>query len=229
MFKELSSGEMSMNVNENLQEHTRKGTTTVGIKCTDGIVLAADKRVTLGGRIVANKEFNKVFPISENIAVTMAGVVSDAQLITKLIKAEIRLKNFRTGSEPSTEETVNLLATIVYQNIRRLSPIMGITGFLVGGVDDDGFHLHDVGVDGSVVERSDYVTDGSGFMMAFGVLDTLYRKDMKVSEGVKIAIKAINAAMQRDTATGEGIDVYTITSQGVKKVFSEKLDTNIKA
>ena len=216
-----------MTVNEELKEHTKKGTTTVGIMCTDGIVLAADKRATLGGRIISNKTVEKVFPISENIAVTMAGVVSDAQLITKLIKAELRLKKVRTGKELTLRETSSLLGTIVYQNVRRLSPIMGITGFLMGGVDKDGFHLYDIGIDGSVLEHKDYVTDGSGFMMAFGVMDTLYKKDFKVNEGVKLAVKAVNAAMQRDAATGEGIDVYTITKQGVKKVFAETLNTNI--
>ena len=104
---------------------------------------------------------------------------------------------------------------------------MGITGFLMGGVDKEGLHLYDIGVDGSVLEHKDYVTDGSGFMMAFGVMDTLYKKDFKVNDGVKLAVKAVNAAMQRDAATGEGIDVYTITKQGVKKVFAEKLNTTI--
>ena len=216
-----------MSVNEDLKKHIKKGTTTVGIKCSDGIVLAADKRATLGGRIVSNKTVDKVFPISENIAVTMAGVVSDAQLITKLIKAELRLKKYRTGKDSSVRETSSLLGSIVYQNIRRMSPIMGITGFLMGGADEEGCHLYDIGVDGSVLEHDDYVTDGSGFMMAFGVLDTLYKKDIKVVDGVKLAVKAINAAMQRDTATGEGIDAYTITKQGVKKVFSGKLNTTI--
>ena len=216
-----------MSVNDDLKEYIKKGTTTVGIKCSDGIVLAADKRATLGGRIISNKTVDKVFPISSNIAVTMAGVVSDAQLITKLIKAELRLKKYRTGKDSNVRETSSLLGSIVYQNIRRMSPIMGITGFLLGGADKEGFHLYDIGVDGSVLEHEDYVTDGSGFMMAFGVLDTLYKKDIKVNDAVKLAVKAINAAMQRDTATGEGIDVYAITKQGVKKVFAERLNTTI--
>ncbi len=218
-----------MSDSNNLSDHVRKGTTTVGIRCTDGIVLAADKRATLGGRIVADKDVDKVYAISDTMAVTMAGVVSDAQLITKLIKAEIRLKKVRTGKEPGVEETANLLSSIVYQNVRRMSPIMGITGFLLAGADTKGFHLYDIGVDGSLMKRKDYVADGSGFMMAYGVLDTLAKKDMKVAEGIKLAIKAVNAAMQRDAATGEGIDVYTITNQGVKKVFAEKLNTTITA
>lgn len=214
-------------MSEDLKQYVKKGTTTIGIKCSDGVILAADKRATLGGHIIANKAVQKVFPICDNIAVTIAGTVSDAQLVIKLIKAEIRLKKIRTSREPTVKETANLLGTIVYQNIRKFSPIMAITGFLIGGADNDGVHLYDVGVDGSVFKHEDYVTDGSGFMMAFGVLDTLYKKDIKINDGIKLAVKAINAAMQRDAASGEGIDVYSITRQGVKKALTKKIDTTI--
>jgi len=211
-----------------LKNAVKKGTTTLGICCVDGVILAADKRVTLGGQIVSNKNFEKVFQISENIAITIAGTVSDAQLITKLIRAELNLRKVRTSKDATVKETANLLGVIVYQNIRKMSPILGITGFLVAGFDYEGYHLYEIGVDGSVTKRNNYTTDGSGFMMAFGVMDTFYNKNIKINEGVKLAVKAINAAMQRDVATGEGIDVYTITKQGIKKVLTKKLDTTIK-
>ena len=211
-----------------LRQNIRKGTTTLGIVCTDGIVLAADKRATLGGRIVVDKKVEKVFPITDNIVVTIAGTVSDAQLITKLIKAELSLRKIRTSKEVTLKEAANLLGTIVYQNIRKYSPILGITGFVIGGVDKDGFHLYEIGVDGSVTKYDNYITDGSGFMMAFGVLDTLYDKKMKVVDGVKLSVKAISAAMNRDAATGEGVDVYTITKQGVKKVLAKKVEMTLK-
>ena len=205
----------------------KKGTTTVCIKCTDGIVMAADKRVTLSGRIVAHKQFEKIYIVNDLLALTMAGSVSDAQLITKLLKAELKLRKIRTKGDGTIKEAANLLGTIVYQNIRKFSPFLGITGFLVGGVDTEGFHVYAIGVDGSVIEQSDYTSDGSGFMMALGVLDTLYRPDIKVSEGIKLAVKSINAAMQRDTGTGEGVDVVTITKQGVKKALTKIIDTTI--
>lgn len=209
--------------------NVKKGTTTVGIMCKDGIVMAADKRAVLGMSIIGDKNVDKVFKIADNLAITIAGTVSDAQLITKLIKAELRLKKVRTGKNSSVKETANLIGTIVYQNIRRFSPILGITGFLLGGSDNTGFHLYEIGPDGSVLEQESYITDGSGMVMAFGVLDTLYKKDMLIADGIKLAVKAINAAMQRDTATGEGIDVYSITKDGIKKVFTKKLDTTISA
>ena len=205
----------------------KKGTTTVGILCKEGIVLAADKRAVLGLQIIGHKKVDKIYKITPNIAITIAGTVSDAQLITKLIRAELNLRIIRLEKEPSIKEVANLLGTIVYQNIRKFSPILGITGFLLGGKDNTGFYLYDVGPDGSVLPHDDYITDGSGMVYAFGVLDTLYKKDMSIAEGIKLGVKAINAAMQRDTATGEGVDVITITKEGVKKVLTKRVKIDI--
>ena len=219
---------MSIEQSEEIKQYIRKGTTTVGIVCSDGIVLAADKRATMGGMIVAHKKVDKVFKITDNIALTMAGSVSDAQLVIKLLQAELKIKAMRTSTQPTVNEAVNLLGAIVYQNIRKFSTILAITGFLVGGADNQGFHLYDIGIDGSVQQHDDYTTDGSGFMYALGVFETLYKKDMKISEGVGLAVKAINAAIQRDTATGEGIDVFTITKAGVQKVFSKQFERRLE-
>ncbi len=212
---------------ENINDFVKKGTTTVGVVCKEGIVLAADKRATFAGRIIADKSVDKLFKISDNMAITTAGTVSDVQLITKLIKAELTLLKIRTGREVNVKTTANLLGAIVYQNIRKFSPIPGITGFLLGGKDETGFYLYELGPDGSVLEHKNYATDGSGMVMAWGVLDTLYKEGSSIQDGIKLAVKAINAAIQRDAATGEAIDVFTITKEGVKKALTRKLETNI--
>ncbi|MBI1972790.1 proteasome subunit beta [Candidatus Woesearchaeota archaeon] len=212
-----------------IEELVKKGTTTIGIVCKEGIVLAADKRATAAGRLILEKNVDKIVPITDNIAFTTAGLFSDIQLITKIIKAELNLRKMRIGKEPNVKEVANLLGIIVYNNIRKFSTIPGIVGFLLGGVDNEGFHLYSIGVDGSVLIAEEYAADGSGMITALGVLDTLYKKDLTTAEGVKLAIRTINAAIQRDTATGEGIDVFTITKAGVKKIFSQKLDTTITA
>ncbi|MDP4011996.1 MAG: proteasome subunit beta [Candidatus Nanoarchaeia archaeon] len=214
-------------MNDDLKQYIKKGTTTVGIVCKDGIILAADKKAT-AGFFIADKKVEKVVKLTDNIAVTIAGGVSDLQLLLKLIKAELSLKKIRTGTEPTVKEAANLLATIVYNNIRRFSTIIAITAFIVGGKDNEGFHLFLLMPDGSLSEDDEYVSDGSGSMMAYGVLDSLYLKNMTINEGIKLAKKAINAAIQRDAGSGEGIDVITITKEGVKKVLTEKIDTTLK-
>ncbi|MEK6809468.1 MAG: proteasome subunit beta, partial [Nanoarchaeota archaeon] len=98
----------------------KTGTTTVGIVCKDGIVLAADKRATAGHMIV-DKRADKVHVISDDFAVTIAGTVSDAQLTIKLIRAELKLKEVRTYKRPSAKEAANLLGGILFSSLRRPS------------------------------------------------------------------------------------------------------------
>lgn len=205
----------------------KKGTTTVGIVCKDGIVLAADKRAS-AGYLVANKDEQKVVQISDNIAVTTAGLVSDIQLITKLMRAEISLKKIRTSKDPTVKEAANLMASIVYANIRKFSTFQSIVGFLMAGKDNSkGFSLYEIGIDGSLTKSDEYLTDGSGMMVALGVLESNYKKGLSIDEGIKLAVRTINAAIQRDTPTGNGIDVFTITSKGVEKAFTKKVDMTI--
>ncbi|MBS3126179.1 proteasome subunit beta [Candidatus Woesearchaeota archaeon] len=210
------------------KEYMKTGTTTVAIVCRDGIVLCADKRVT-SGYLVSYKKFQKIIPITDNIAVTVAGTVSDVQLLVKLIRAELELKKIRTKREATVKEATNLLANMVYNNIRRMSMIPGISHFVIGGKDDTGFYAYDVGADGSIVPCDEYVSSGSGSVMAYGVLETLFKKDLSVEEGVKLGVKAINAAVQRDIASGNGVDVVTITKDGVKHHLSKEIDMSIEA
>jgi proteasome beta subunit len=210
-----------------MEENIKKGTTTVGIVCKDGVILAADRRATAGGMIVGKKT-EKVQLINDDVAVTMAGTVSDAQLLVKLIKAELKLKEIRTGRKPNVKESANLLAGMVYENIRRMSMIPGIAHFLLGGTDETGQYLYDLFADGSITYVDDFISSGSGSVFAYGVLESSYHKDMTIDEGVKLAIKSINAALQRDVASGCGVDIVKITQEGVKKVFEQEIVEKIK-
>lgn len=204
----------------------KTGTTTVGIVAKDCIVLAADKRAT-AGHFIAGKKVDKVLPIADRMAVTTAGSVSDIQLLVKLIRAELNLKKLRSGRANTAKEAANLLAGIVYGNIRRFSTLPGIVHFLFAGFDEKGGHLYDIYPDGSITEIDDFVASGSGGTFAFGVFDSQYKKDIKQEEAVKLAITAINSALQRDSASGDGIDVVVINKDGVKKVFHKELSIKI--
>jgi proteasome beta subunit len=211
------------------QQDVRKtGTTTMGLVCKDGLVLAADKRAT-AGFFIAAKKIEKIIKITDEIAVTVAGTVSDIQLLAKIIKAELKLKQIRTGKINTVKEAANLLSGIVYSNIRKFSLIPGISHFIMGGKDKSGFHIYDLSPDGSVTEIDDFVSSGSGSEMVYGLLETVYTKDMPIKEAVKLAIKGINAALQRDAATGNGITVYTITEKGAIKIIDKELEIKLEA
>lgn len=206
----------------------KTGTTTLGLVCRDGIVLAADRRVTLGGRLIMDKRFKKIHQIDENVALTIAGSVSDVQMLIKVIKAQIMLNSLRrVNKKLKVKEIVNLLGNLVYNAVRSPSMIPSITGFLVGGMDQDGFHLYTLGLGGDIIKSDDYAVDGSGMVFALGVLENSYKKGLSVNEGVKLSGDAINAAIQRDSASGNGINVLTITKDGIKMVVEKELETKI--
>ena len=204
----------------------KTGTTTVGIVCKDGIVLAADRRMS-AGYMIASKKTEKIIPISEDIAVTTAGMVSDAQLLTRIIKAQIRLESIKRGKKLTVREVASFLGSMVYGNIRRMSMVPSIVGFLIGGRDKKGFHLFALGIDGSIIEYDDYCADGSGTMFSIGVLESSYKKDLTVEEGIKLAVKAVSTSIQRDMASGNGIDVVSITDKGMKKVVEREINTSL--
>ena len=204
------------------QDIKKTGTTTMGLVCKDGIILAADRRAT-AGHFIAAKKVEKVLKITDNIAVTIAGTVSDIQLLVKVIRAELKLKMIRTGKINTVKEAVNLLSGIVYSNIRKFSLIPGVSHFIVGGKDKTGYHLYDLSPDGSITEEEDFVSSGSGSVMVYGLLETVYKKDMPVKEGIKLAVKGVNAALQRDSASGDGVIIYSITDKGVQKVLDKEL------
>jgi proteasome beta subunit len=202
------------------------GTTTLGLMCKDCIILAADKRAT-AGNFIANKNIDKVIPVTEKIAVTTSGTVSDIQLITKILKAELKLKNIRSDRESTVKEAASLLTDIVYNNIRKFSAIPGITHFLLGGADRE-LRLYDLYPDGSITEVDDFVSSGSGSVMAYGVLEASYKPALSEQEGSDLAIKAISAAIQRDSASGEGIDVFVINKAGIRKIAAKKVNKSLE-
>src|SRR3989344_4266120 len=171
--------------------------------------------------MIVDKRAEKLHQLDTHIAITIAGLVSDAQFLTKLARAEIQLKKIRTHAPVTVKEAANLLANLSYANIRKPTMIPGIVGFLVAGMDAECGHLYNIGIDGSITEEEDYTSDGSGSVFAYGVLETLYRKDLSLDEGAKLALKGLSAAIQRDSASGNGVDVITITKDGVKRVLSK--------
>ncbi len=224
-------------MSEELKKHIRKtGTTTIGIVCKDGVVLAADKRGSFGGNdgvsYIASGNEEKIQKVNDRIIVTTAGVASDLQKVIKLTRAELKLKELKSKQLSTIRESANLFSTIVYQNIRQFSPIPGITHFLLAGNDPEGYSLYDIFPDGYVQKIEDYSATGSGMLNANPILDSEYKKNLSVPEGIALAIKCINAAMKRDPATGAGIDVYVVTKEKIvhelgKEVKVEYVDPKV--
>ncbi|MBR9700630.1 proteasome subunit beta [Candidatus Woesearchaeota archaeon] len=220
----LNNTVLTPKFSESTKDETKlkTGTTTVGLVCKDCIVLAADKRATAGSMIV-QKDTKKVMPVTEHIAVTWAGSVSDLQLLYKYLSAELKLKQIRGGRETTVKEAANLLSNWVYHLIRSS---YGVAHFLMGGYDSQP-RLFDIYPDGSLTSTDEYVVSGSGSVFALGVLENKYKKGLSKEEGVALVLEAINSALARDSGSGNGIDVYVVDKNGVKLAVSKIIDTRV--
>ena len=202
----------------------RTGTSIVGIICKDGIILAADRQVTGGQSIVMNKKYPKIVKINDYLIAGIAGVLSDAQLVAKLASAELRLKELKSKERPSIKEGANLFNSLVYSNIRKFSTIPGIVASIMGGYNKDGTcQLFSVDPSGAIVEIEDYVADGSGMPYMLGLLERRYDKELTIKQGVELATECIKASTQRDVGSGFGIDVFTITKEGINQVVEQEI------
>ncbi|HUW43559.1 MAG TPA: proteasome subunit beta [Bacillota bacterium] len=207
----------------------RTGTTILGIVCKNGIVIAADRQST-AGTIVMNKKSEKVVEINDYLIFAGTGGVSDIQKLKKITAAELRLKELRSRSRPTVKQSANLMSTITYSQVRQMSSIPNIVGSLIGGFNEDGTtELYTIDPAGAIVMVENYDANfGSGMPYVLGLLERQYKKDINVKEGIELAIEAIKSATQRDIGSGHGIDVFTITKDGIKKVVEQEIISEYK-
>jgi len=187
----------------------KTGTTTIGISTEEGVVVATDKRASLGGRFVSNKNVQKVEQIHPTAALTLVGSVGGAQSFIRTLRAEANLYEARRGKDMS----IQALSTLA-GNFARGGPFLAINPIL-GGVDDEGSHVYSIDPAGGVM-KDDYTVTGSGLTVAYGTLEDRYEKDMSLDEAQRVAGAGIKAAAERDTGSGNGIYVATVTHEGVE-------------
>jgi proteasome beta subunit len=200
-------------------EATKTGTTTIGIVNSDGVVLASEHRATMGN-FIAHKETQKVFKIDDNLGLTTAGLVGDAQVLARYIKAEVELYKLRRQAPMSVKAAATLMSNI----LRRGGGSQGFfyVGLIVGGHDSEGGHVYSLDAAGGSIPDN-YISVGSGQPYAYGVLEDHYKKDMPLSDSIDLAIRALNAAMKRDSASGDGMAIITITKDGYVEVSDEEI------
>jgi len=145
-------------MNNNISDSvTKTGTTILGIVCSDGVVMAADRRVTAGGSLVVSKDTQKVKKINDYLVMSWTGNASDAALSEKVISAELKLKELKTKVRPSVKESTNLIGMMSYKNIRSPSMIPSIVGTLVAGFNSDGTtELYTIEPAGGVIKVNEY-------------------------------------------------------------------------
>ncbi len=185
-----------------------KGTTTVGVLCDGGVVLASESRATMGN-FIASSTAKKIYQVDDLVGLTTAGVVGDAQSLVRMVQVEARLFRMQRGEPLTVKAITSMLSNIL--SSRRYFPFM--VQLVMGGVDRYGPKLYSLDALGGQIEERKVVSTGSGSPIAYGVLEALYKPGISIEDGTVLAAKAIHNAMKRDSASGDKIELVRITDK----------------
>src|SRR6476659_8068922 len=186
------------------------GATAVGITFSEGVVLAAEKRVSYGNFVI-NKNTKKTFLVTEHVGAACAGMIADMQVMVRQVGALAKIRKLETRRNVAPNSIAKLMSVIMFE--RRFFPLL--TQVIVGGIIDKP-SIYTLDPVGSVLP-DDYAAVGTGAEMALGVLDSEFKKDISIEVARNLAVKAIKSSIQRDSASGDGIDLVIITDKGMRE------------
>ena len=196
----------------------KTGTSTLGITFDGGVVVGADHRATMG-HFIANKSVQKLFGISDYVALTTAGLVGHAQSLSRTLSAELRLYELKHGKPMTVKGAATLTANILTGRPHYVQ-------LLIVGVDDSGSSVYSIDSAGGSIPDV-YCATGSGSPYMYGVLEDQFREAMSETDALKVAAKALLASAQRDAASGNGMDLAVITPEAGFRLLSEDEVSNL--
>lgn len=206
-----------------MSEKIKTGTTCIGIKFKEGIILAADRRATGG---LMKNDFVKVFALSKTIVSTMAGTASTCQLAIRHLQKDAKLLELKNERQVMVGEMSSVANQYQYSILRNQGEVVGL---IMGGYDEkDGFSLYDLGPDGTMTfgDRK-YVVDGSGSIFIKGLFDTEYKENLSKKEALDLVQKAFEVAFKNDNASGGGFIAKIVTKDGIKEVARKTVESKI--
>ncbi len=201
----------------------KTGTTTLAITCSDGVVMATEKRATMG-HLIGHKDTQKLFPVDNHLALTTAGLVGDAQAMARLLAAEAQLYRFKRDAPIPVKSAATLLGNIL--NRSRWDPYW--VQLIVGGYDRTGGAIYSIDAAGGAIPDP-WTCSGSGSPFVYGVLEDRHTPDIDVKAGIDLAIRGLNAAMRRDAASGNGMDIAIIDENGFRRLTPAEIEKRHKA
>lgn len=201
----------------------KTGTTTVGVIAKDAVVLAADMKASLGN-LSYEQEAQKIYKITDRIAVTNAGSVGDSLTIIRFLRAHAKLYETEHSKPITAKAVATLLSNIL--NANRLFPYMA--QFIIGGTEPEPI-LYEVTPYGDLIHRKKFATSGSGTQLALAILDSRYKKGLTKEQAIELAVRAVEASRKRDIYTGgKSISVTIITKEGIKELSEKEIEKYIK-
>jgi proteasome beta subunit len=206
----------------NLEDKKKTGTTTLGMVCKDGVIIATEKRATMGN-LIAHKKTKKLYKIDQHLALATAGLVGDLQSLARYLNAEANLYRLKRDVRMPVKSAATLMANILNQS--KFMPYY--VQLILGGYDDTGGYVYSLDAAGGAIPDT-YTSAGSGSPFVFGFLEDSYHEGLSCEEGVGLAVRAITAAKNRDSASGGMIDVAIINKDGFESVPEDKIKELMK-
>jgi len=204
------------------EDVTKTGTTTLGMVCKDGVVIATETRATMG-TLIAHKATKKLYKIDQHLALATAGLVGDLQVLARYLNAEANLYRLKRDMRMPVKSAATLMSNILNQ--RKFYPYY--VQLILGGFDDSGGYVFSLDAAGGAIPDK-YTAGGSGSPYVFGVLEDSYKDGMSTDEGIDIAVRAITAAKSRDAASGGNINVAVITKDGFKEISEDDIKKRVE-
>ncbi len=192
-------------------ERLNIGATAIGIKAVDGVVVAAEKRISYGGYVVS-RVGKKIFKIGDRMVIAAAGLFADMQTLSRVLSAEVMYRELLLSSKIRVRAAAKLLSAILYSY--KLMPFL--SEIIFAGHDEEGFHLYVLDPIGSIIDDN-YAAIGTGAPIAIGVIESEYKDGISLDAAVEIAIKSIKAAISRDATSGDGIDIAIVDKNGIRE------------
>ena len=226
--QQLSAGATAVSTAPPLQ--TPHGTTIVALSYAGGVLMAGDRRATMGN-VIASRHIEKVFPADQYSVLGIAGTAGIALDITRLFQVELEHYEKIEGTLLSLDGKANRLGAMIRSNLPMAMQGLAVVPLFAGFDRPAGVgRLFSYDVTGGRYEEQEHHTVGSGSMFARGALKKLWRPNLSEQDAVAVAVEALYDAADDDSATG-GPDpvrqlwpvVYTVNRTGAFRVPEREL------
>ncbi|MGC9517775.1 MAG: archaeal proteasome endopeptidase complex subunit alpha [Methanomicrobiales archaeon] len=211
---------------EYAREAVKRGTTSLGVKSKDGIVLVVDKRPT--SKLVEPKSIEKIFQIDEHIGAATSGLVADARALIEKARIEAQVNKI-TYNEPIRVES---LAKKICDMKQMYTQHGGVRPFgsalIIGGVTNGGCRLFETDPSGALIEYK-ATAIGAGRTIAMDVFEKNYNDDINIVESIELALDAVYEATEGKT-TPESVEISVIETKDrqYRKLSEEEIKDHVE-
>ncbi|MDP9101634.1 MAG: proteasome subunit beta [Actinomycetota bacterium] len=212
------------------------GTTIVAVTHADGVVMAGDRRATMGS-VIAQRDIEKVFPADEYSCVGIAGSAGIAIEMVRLFQVELEHYEKLEGSTLSLDGKANRLSAMIRGNLAMAMQGLAVVPLFAGfDLDTDAGRIFSYDVTGGRYEEHSFHAVGSGSVFARGALKKQFRDGVTEAAAVRLAVDALYDAADDDSATGlpdlsRGIFpvVMTVTAAGLRRIPDDEVGVVVRS